>query len=344
MKVFITRLIPDRGISLLKGRGYEVVVSTKDGVLNKDELIAALKGKNYDAVLCLLTDKIDADVFAAVGPQCKIFANYAVGFDNIDLKTTQSRGVMITNTPDVLTETVAEHTFALMISMAHRIVEADKFMRAGKYTGWAPMLLLGDDIARKTLGVVGLGRIGSRVAYHAVKGFDMKVVYYDPKRNEEFERQFSAQGGSASGGEKDFGTVYTPNLDDLLKQADFVSIHVPLLPATHHLINAQKLNLMKRTAYLINTSRGPIVDEAALAIALRQRIIKGAAIDVFENEPQMHPMLKDLDNIIVTPHIASATEETRQKMGEVAAKNIIEALEGRTPPNLVKDAAANRRA
>jgi len=321
-KVFITRLIPDRGINLLKNKGYEVVISEKDGVLTKEELLNSLKGENYDAVLCLLTDKIDADVFAAAGPQCKIFANYAVGFDNIDLKTIQSRGVMITNTPDVLTETVAEHTFALMISMAHRIVEADKFMRAGKYAGWAPMLLLGDDIARKTLGVVGLGRIGSRVAYHAVKGFDMKVLYYDPKRNDQFE--------------KDYGATYTPNLDDLLKQADFVSIHVPLLPATHHLINAEKLSLMKRTAYLINTSRGPIVDEAALAIALKQRIIKGAAIDVFENEPQMHPMLKDLDNIIVTPHIASATEETRQKMSELAAKNIIEALEGRTPPNLVK--------
>ncbi len=321
-KIFITRLIPDRGINLLKSKNYEVVVSQKDGVLTKEELIAAIKGKNYDAVLCLLTDKINADIFEAAGPQCKIFANYAVGFDNIDLKTAASRGVMVTNTPEVLTETVAEHTFALMLAIAHRIAEADKFMRFGRYHGWAPMLLLGDDVSRKVLGIVGLGRIGSRVAHHAVKGFDMKAIYYDPRRNESFEKEFAA--------------IYKPNLEDLLKEADFLSIHVPLLPTTHHLINAEKLRLMKRTAYLVNTSRGPIIDEKALAEALKKRIIRGAAIDVFENEPQMEPALKDLDNIIVTPHIASATEETRQKMSELAAKNIIETLEDRQPPNLVK--------
>jgi len=321
-KIFITRLIPDRGINFLKNKGYEITISSKDGVLTKAELIDALKGKNYDAVLCLLTDKIDADVFEAAGPSVKIFANYAVGFDNIDLAEAKKRGVTVTNTPDVLTETVAEHTFALMLAIAHRIAEADKFMRSGKYLGWAPMLLLGTDLARKTLGVVGLGRIGSRVVEHAARGFEMKVIYYDPKRNEEFETEF--------------GAVYKPNLDDLLSEADFVSIHVPLLPATRHLINADKLRLMKTTAYLINTSRGPIVDEKALADALGQGIIKGAAIDVFENEPKMEPALRSLDNIIVTPHIASATEETRQKMGEVAALNIIAALEGKTPPNLVK--------
>lgn len=321
-KIFITRLIPDRGINLLINKGYEVVISPKDGVLTKDELMAALRDKNFDAMLCLLTDKIDKDVFEAAGPACKIFANYAVGFDNIDLKTAGEKGIMVTNTPDVLTETVAEHTFALMLAIAHRIAEADKFMRAGKYVGWAPMLLLGNDLAHKTLGIVGLGRIGSRVVQHAVKGFEMKVIYYDPKRNEDFEKEFEAS--------------YVPNLDDLLKQADFVSIHVPLLPQTRHLFDSNKFKLMKKSAYLVNTSRGPIVDEKALADALKQGIIRGAAIDVFENEPQMEPALKDLDNIIVTPHIASATEETRQKMGEVAATNIIEALEGRIPPNLVK--------
>ena len=321
-KIFIARLIPDRGINLLLKYGYDVVVSPKDGVLTKEELTAAVKGKNFDAVLCLLTDKIDADILTAAGPQVKIFANYAVGFDNIDLKAASEKGIMVTNTPDVLTETVAEHTFALMLAIAHRIAEADKFMRAGKYVGWAPMLLLGTDLTRKTLAVVGLGRIGSRVVEHAVRGFEMKVLYYDPKRNEQFE--------------KDFNAVYAANLDDLLRQADFVSIHVPLLPATQHLINADRFKIMKRSAYLINTSRGPIVDEKALADALKQGVIRGAAIDVFEQEPQMEPALKDLDNIIVTPHIASATEETRQKMSEVAAMNIIEALEGRTPPNLIK--------
>lgn len=321
-KVFITRRIPDRGIELLKQQGCRVKVSSKKRVLTKEELIAALKGKNYDAVLCLLTDKINSEVMDAAGPQCKIFANYAVGFDNIDLQTAKSRGFMVTNTPDVLTETVAEHTFSLMLSIAHRIVEADKFMRRGKYKGWAPMLLLGTDLARKKLGVLGLGRIGSRVVHHAVKGFEMEVIYYDPKRNEQFEQEFKA--------------VYKPTVEEVLKEADFVSIHVPLLPATHHLISAERLRMMKSTAYLINTSRGPIVDEKALAEALANKVIRGAAIDVFEHEPQMEPALKNLDNIIVTPHIASATEETREKMGEVAAKNIIEALEGRTPPNLVK--------
>ncbi len=321
-KIFVTRLIPSRGLDLLKSKGYEVAVRNEDRIPKKSELIAALHGQNYDAVLCLLTDKITSAVMKAAGPNCKIFANYAVGFDNIDLKAAKRRGVMVTNTPGVLTETVAEHTFALMLAIAHRIAEADKFMRSGKYKGWGPMLLLGTDLSGKTLGVLGLGRIGSIVVKHAVKGFGMKALYYDPKRNEEFE--------------KEFGAEYRANVEDVLREADFVSIHVPLLPETRHLINAERLRMMKKTAYLVNTSRGPIVDEKALADVLEQGIIRGAAIDVFENEPKMEPKLKKLQNIIVTPHIASATEETRQKMSELAAQNIIEALEGRMPPNLVK--------
>lgn len=320
-KVFVTRLIPDRGLNMLKAKGYELTVNPDDRVLSKEEIIAGIKDKSYDAVLCLLTDKIDDAVFEAAGKSVKIFANYAVGFDNVDLKAAASRGLMVTNTPNVLNETVAEHTFALILAIAHRIAEADKFMRDGKYKGWGPMLLLGADISEKTLGVVGLGRIGSLVVKHAVRGFDMKAMYYDPKRNEDFE--------------KEFGATYCANLDDLLKQADFVSIHVPLLPTTRHLIDASKLALMKKSAYLVNTSRGPIIDEQALAIALKENVIKGAAIDVFENEPNMDPGLKDLQNVIVTPHIASATEETRAKMSELAAQNIIAALEGGVPPNLV---------
>lgn len=307
---------------MLKDKGYEVIINPEDRVLTKEELIAALKGQNYDALFCLLTDKIDGEVMNSFGPQLKVVANMAVGFDNIDTLEAKKRGIMITNTPGVLTDTVAEHAFALMLSVAHRIPEADKFARADKYTGWAPMLLLGSDLSGKTLGVVGLGRIGSRVAHHAVKGFDMKILYNDVNRNENFE--------------KEFGAVYLP-LEDLLKQSDFVSIHVPLLPTTHHLINEEKLKLMKPTAYLINTSRGPIVDEAALAKALANKTIKGAALDVFEFEPKITPELLNLENVILTPHIASATEETRSKMSELAATNIIEALEGRTPPNLVKN-------
>ncbi len=321
-KVFITRTIPKEGVELLTSRGYEVVVSPEDRVLSKEELINFIKGQNYDAVLCLLTDKIDADVLEASRPTVKIFANYAVGFDNIDREAAKRLGIMITNTPDVLTDTVAEHTFALMLAIAHRVVEADKFVRAGKYVGWAPMLLLGSDLSRKTLGIIGLGRIGSRVAFHAVKGFDMKVIYYDVKRNEEFE--------------KIYGAVFSEKIDDVLRKADFVSIHVPFIPQTHHLIGETQLKLMKPTAYLVNTSRGPIVDETALAVALNAKTIAGAAIDVFEFEPKVMPGLLGLDNVILTPHIASATEETRAKMSELAATNIIEALEGRTPPSVPK--------
>ncbi len=324
MKVFVTRKIPSRGIEMLSTKGYTVAMNPDDRVLAKDELIAFLKAERYDAVLCLLTDKIDAEVLDAAGPQCKIFANFAVGFDNIDVPAAKARNITITNTPDVLTKTVAEHTFALMLAVSHRIAESDRFSRAGKYRGWAPELLLGSDVSGKILGIIGLGRIGSRVVHHAAKGFDMRVLYYDVKRNEAFEAES--------------GAVYRSNIDDILKEADFVSIHVPLLPSTHHLINADRLKLMKRSAYLVNTSRGPIVDEAALRDALKDGTIRGAAIDVWEHEPELTPGLADLENIILTPHTASATEETRQKMSELAVKNIIAVLTGQAPPNPVSAA------
>ncbi|MEK7090280.1 MAG: D-glycerate dehydrogenase [Patescibacteria group bacterium] len=332
MNIFITRQIPDRGINLLKEKGYEITISPHDRVLLKEELIEYLKKDKYDALLCLLTDKIDDEVLdAAKESGVKIAANYAVGFDNVDVKAAKERGIMVTNTPDVLTDTVAEHTFALMLAIAHRIAEADRFTRAGKYEGWAPMLLLGTDVSRKTVGIVGLGRIGSRVAHHAAKGFDAKVIYHDIKKNEDFEREFSAEGGSASGG----GATYKEKLEDLLKEADFVSLHVPLLESTRHLINTERLKMMKPTAYLINTSRGPVIDETALVEALRNNVIRGAALDVYENEPSLASGLSELENIILTPHIASATEETRQAMSALAAENIIAALEGRTPSNQV---------
>jgi len=307
---------------MLKEKGYEVVVSSFDGVLKKEELISELKGKEYDAVLCLLTDKIDGEVFNAAGKNCKIFANYAVGYDNIDVKAAESHGIKISNTPGVLTETVAEHTFALMMAISHRIAEADRFTRAGKYKGWAPMLLLGNDISGKTLGIVGLGRIGSMVAHHAQKGFGAKIIYHDIKKNEDFE--------------KEFGAVYKEKLEDLLGEADYVSIHVPLLDSTRHLINAESFKVMKDSAYLVNTSRGPVIDEEALVHALKNKTIKGAALDVFEDEPRLKPGLADLENVILTPHIASGTEETRQAMSRIAAENVIAALEGGEAPNLVK--------
>lgn len=321
MKIYITRQIPESGINKLKEKGYEVDINSADKVLLREELLNALKQKPYDAVLCLLTDKIDKEVFGAV-PTAKIFANYAVGFDNINLADAKEKNVMVANTPGVLTETVAEHTFALMLAIAHRVSEADRFTRAGNYKGWAPMLLLGANLAGKTLGIVGLGRIGSTVAGYAVRGFGAKIIYYDVNRNEDFEKEFQAE--------------YRGNVDDVLKEADFISIHVPLLESTRHLINKERLAMMKPTAYLVNTSRGPVIDEQALVEALKNKIIKGAALDVFENEPALALGLAELENVILTPHIASATEETRSKMSDIAAENIIAALEGRVPPNLVK--------
>ena len=316
-KIFVTRQIPEAGIKLFQEKGYEVEVFSRDEVISREELLANVKGR--DAVLCLLTDKMNAEVFEAAGPQLKVVANYAVGFDNINLEDTKKHNVFATNTPDVLTETVAEHAFGLILSIAQRITEGDRFTRAGKYKGWAPMLMLGNDVSHKTLGVLGLGRIGSRVAHHGARGFDMNVIYYDVKRNEAFE--------------KEYGAEFVADPEELLKRADFISVHVPLLPTTKHLINAKRLKMMKPTAYLVNTSRGPVIDEAALVDALKNKVIKGAGLDVFENEPQLAPGLADLENIILTPHAASATEETRAKMSEVAALNIIDALEGGRPRN-----------
>lgn len=318
-KVFVTRKIPERGINLLKEKGFEVEVSNEDRVLSKSELIAMARGA--DALLCLLTDKIDAEVLDGIGPQLKIVANYAVGFDNLDIPALKEKNIPATNTPGVLTETVAEHTFALLLALAHRIPESDRFTRAGEYHGWAPLLFLGQDVSHKTLGILGLGRIGSRVAYHGAKGFNMNVLYYDVKRNEEFE--------------KEVGAAFCATPEELLKQSDFVSIHVPLLPSTKHLMNKERFSMMKPTAYLVNTSRGPVIDEPALVEALTNGVICGAALDVYEHEPDLSPGLKNLTNAILTPHTASATEETRAKMSALAAENIIALFEGRTPPNLI---------
>jgi len=320
MKIYITRKIPDAGINLLKEKGYEVDVSSKDGVLTKGELVSALSSKSYDAVLPLLTDTIDADIFDAT-PNAKVFASYSVGYNHIDIEEAKKRNIIITNTPGVLTDTVAEYTFALIMAIAKRIAEADKFARAGKYEGWAPELFLGTDLKGKTLGILGAGRIGSRVAHHAKFGFDMNVIYYDVKRNEIIENEVGAK--------------YFSTPEEVLKEADIVSVHVPLLDSTKHLINKERLEIMKSSAYLINTSRGPVVDEVALVDALKNKTIKGAAIDVFEFEPKIADGLAERPNVIITPHIASATEETRSKMSQMAAENIIAVLEGSEPPNRV---------
>ncbi|MDE2188359.1 MAG: D-glycerate dehydrogenase [Patescibacteria group bacterium] len=319
-KIFITRKIPEAGITLLKQKGYQVDVYPKDQIMSQRELIRTLKKGAYDGVISLLTDKIDATVFEAA-PSVKIFANYASGFDNIDLVQAKNRGVAVSNAPAPQTsESVAEHTLALALALAARIVEADEYMRQGKYKGWDPMLYIGMDVLGKTLGIVGVGRIGGRVAHYA-NGLGMKIVYTDVARNEELE--------------KDTGATYCVSVDELLPLSDIVSLHVPLLDSTRHLINAERLARMKSTAFLVNTSRGPVIDEIALTKALKEKKIAGAALDVFEFEPKLSSGLAKLPNVILTPHIASASLETRDQMAEIAANNIIDFFEGRMPRNSV---------
>lgn len=320
-KIYVTRLIPQVGIAMLKNAGHEVDINPNDRVLTKAELVAALRAKPYDAVLCLLTDTIDAEVFDAV-PTAKIFSNYAVGFNNIALDEAKKRNVAITNTPGVLTHTVAEHTIGLMLSLTSRITESDRFLRKGLYEGWAPMLFLGTDLKDKNFALLGAGRIGYDAALMAHHGFGMNVMYHDIKRSEELEQVT--------------GAVYFDSLEAFLAAADVVSVHVPLLDSTRHLLNAERLALMKKTAYIINTARGPIIDEAALVAALQNGVIAGAGLDVFENEPALAPGLAELENVVITPHIASATHETRDKMAEVAAEAILDTLAGKEPQNLVQ--------
>lgn len=322
MKVFVTRNIPESGLELMKANGIEVEVSALDRPLTREEFMEKIKG--VDGILSQLVDKIDGEVMDAAGAQLKVIANYAVGYDNIKIPEAHQRSILVTNTPDVLTDAVADHAMALMLAAAHRVAESDRFSRAGKYTGWQPFLLLGQDVYGKTLGVIGMGRIGSALARRAAKGFGMKVLYYD--RGQSIP-ELDAELGSKSA-----------TMEELLKNSDFISVHVPLLPETRHLISAPQFELMKKTAVLVNTARGPVVDEGALLNALQKGDIFAAGIDVWENEPQLTPGLAELENIVLTPHTASATVETRANMSQVAAQNIVAALKGEEPPNLVKPA------
>ncbi len=326
MKVYVTRRIHEKGLQLLRDKGHEVVVNPDNRVHTKSELIATLLAERPDALLSLLTDKIDNEVLDAA-PQLKIVANYAVGFDNIDRDAAKRRNLPISNTPsELLSDSVAEHTFALMLALAHRVVEADSFTRAGRYIGWDPFLFLGTLLKGKTLGIIGLGRIGADVAKHS-QGIGMKVCYHDIKQNLDFEKEANAKFLSQ---------------DELLKTADVISLHVPLMPATRHLLSTKEFAMMKPTALVINTARGPVVDEKAILTALNDKKLGGFATDVFECEPSIdcdpsdHLELKTMPNVIMTPHIASATEEARADMSCMAALNIIAALDGKTPPNLIK--------
>ena len=323
-KVFVTQNIPQAGLDLLM-KECEVFVNTEDRVLSKAEIMEQLKG--MDGMLCLLTDEIDGEIMDAE-PNLKVISNYAVGFNNINVDEATKRGIPVTNTPGVLTETTADFAWTLLMGIARRLVEADKFTRAGKFKGWRPRMLLGSDIYGKTIGIVGMGRIGQAMARRA-KGFNMNILYYDEYRPD-------------AKLEKELGITYVP-FDELLQKSDYVSIHVPLMESTHHLIGERELKLMKKTAYLINSARGPIVDEKALVKALQEKEIAGAGLDVFEDEPELAPGLAELDNVVIAPHIASATIETRSKMATMAAEGCLSVLKGERPVNLVNEEVWDKR-
>jgi glyoxylate reductase len=296
----------------------DLLLHPGEDAMPRDELLAGVAGKV--GAITLLTDRVDDEFLDAAGDRLLIVANYAVGFDNIDVPACTARGVLASNTPDVLTETTADTAWALLMAAARRVPEGDRFLRQGTPWVWGPEMMLGQDVHHKTLGIVGFGRIGHALARRA-KGFGMKVVYHDVYRPPpELEQELD---------------VEYRELEDLLAEADFVSLHVNLSPETHHLINRERLRRMKPTAVLVNTSRGPVIDEAALAHALREGEIFGAGLDVFEREPEVHPELLELENAVVIPHLGSATVDTRLAMGMLAVDNLFAALEGRQPPTLI---------
>ncbi len=314
-KVYVTRRVPQAGIDLLK-KECDVEVNPEDRPLKRDELLQNIQGK--DGILCLLTDKIDAEVFDTV-PEIKGFANYAVGYDNIDIEEATRRGVPISNTPDVLTDATAEMAWALLFAAARRVVESDAHMRSGRWPGWGPLQFLGGDVTGKTLGIVGAGRIGTAMALKS-SGFNMKVLYYDTQVNKTLEDRLNAR---------------QVELDELLSQSDFVSVHTPLLPATRHLFTIDTFQKMKSTAYLINTSRGPVIKEADLLQALKDKLIAGAGIDVYENEPELTAGLEQLSNVVITPHTASATVGARTGMATKAAANLLAMVKNQKAPDCV---------
>ncbi|MCD6235837.1 MAG: D-glycerate dehydrogenase [Thaumarchaeota archaeon] len=323
--VYVTRKIPEVGIKLLK-ECCEVRYRDEVPPPSREELLEAVK--DVDAIYCTLNEKMDKELIDKA-EKLRVIGTMSVGFDHIDLEYATSKGIYVVHTPGVLTETVADHTWALMMAAARRVVEADNMIRKGEWTvPWAPTMLLGHDIYGKVLGVIGLGRIGYAVAKRA-KGFNMKILYYDVYRREDAE--------------KELGIEYA-SIERILKEADFVTVHVPLTPKTRGLIGEKELKIMKKTAVLVNTARGPVIDQKALTKALQEGWIAAAGLDVFEKEPidPDDPLLK-LKNVVVTPHIASASHDTRNKMAEMAAEGIIKVLRGEKPDNLCNPEVINVR-
>lgn len=312
-KVYVTREIPEAGLKLLRKK-FEMTMNPHDRPLTREELIEA--AADADGMLCLLTDKIDGELMDAL-PNIKGYAQYAVGYDNINVPDATVRKIPVSNTPGVLTNATAEMAWALLFAAGRRIVESDTVMRSGKWGGWGPMQFIGGDVTGKTLGLLGAGRIGTAMALKS-KGFDMTVLYTDAYQNETLEKELGAR---------------RVEMDELLAEADYVSVHVPLMESTRHLMSTKQFKAMKKTAYLINTSRGPVVDEVALVEALKSREIAGAGLDVYENEPSMAPGLSELDNVVISPHTASATVSSRDGMATKAATNLIAMVEGTVPPD-----------
>ncbi len=318
--VFVTRVIPEAGLNLLRDR-FHVSVSQQPAPIERKDLIQGA-GK-ADALVCLLSDRIDQALLDQVN-QLKIIANYAVGYNNIDIRAAQEKGVMVTNTPGVLTNATAELAFALMITLTRRIMTSDRYTRQGRFIGWDPLLFLGDELAGKTMGIVGMGRIGQSLA-EKCRAFGMSVIYHNRRRlDEKTENHLSA--------------VYC-SFDELLTRADVISIHAPLTEETRYLFNRSVFERMKTGTYLINTARGELIDETALTEALASGRLKGAGLDVYEREPAVTEELMAMDNVVLLPHIGSATVETRSAMAVMAARNVIAALEGRVPENLVPEMA-----
>src|SRR5215469_15874410 len=315
--VLVTRRLPAAALERIDAR-CEMTMYDGDGAMPRADLLAQVAGKA--GAITLLTDRVDDEFLDAAGPVLAIVANYAVGFDNIDVQACTRHEVLASNTPEVLTETTADTAFALMMAASRRIAEGDRFLRSREPWIWGPLMMLGQDVHHKTLGIVGFGRIGQALARRA-RGFSMRIVYYDTYR-------------PSAEVEWEFGAEYA-ELDDLLAESDFVSLHTNLTPQTRHLINSGRLAIMKPTAVLVNTSRGPVIDEEALAKALADGQIFAAGIDVFEREPIVHPALLACENAVVIPHLGSATVETRLAMANLAADNLFAALDGQRPPTLL---------
>ena len=313
-KVYVTRKVPEPGLSMLSAE-CDVTLNKKPEPPSRKEMLRNVAGR--DGILCMLSDRIDSRMMDAAGPSLKVISSYSTGFEHIDVKEATARGIYVTYTSDILAEATADMTFALILACARNIVNGDRLVREGRWkVGWAPDLMLGYNVHGATLGIIGLGRIGSAVARRA-KGFGMKILYYSRNRNPKLEQEL--------------GVTYA-GLDELLIRSDYVSIHASMNSASHHMIDRTKLDKMKKTAFLINTSRGQVTNEADLARALKSEQIAGAGLDVFEKEPlpKTSPLAK-MKNVVLLPHVGSATHQTRSKMAEVAAKNLLDVLDGKEP-------------